>query len=399
MASKPLSLRPHPRQPPTLDPTIPPSSKNRAGRVQITQTTISAIQAGFYLHPTLQTRIPIPPITSTVFHSETASLRSASTYDTRYETRIHILPLTTLAATSLLIKALNPRSTTTNNDDESNNNDDDHGDPAKSVTLLSFASATKPGGGYLTGASAQEETIARSSNLAVSSLEKEEGVKFHILCKRSEDKRGGYYTDSVVWSGGVSVLREDSGEWLERVQRVGVVTAAAVNAGLVRRREREKAGWKQGEKKGEVKKEEEKSQEEKSQEETKDAKEKYKNKSMKEKKEKGKGKGKTREKVEFIFDPEVEQRIATGMKKRMTRILEVCLHHDARNLVLGSFGTGVFRNNVEMVARTWMELLGPDGEFEGNFQRIAFGVLDDETVELWEGFAKDAGIVVEELQG
>jgi hypothetical protein len=72
------------------------------------------------------------------------------------------------------------------------------------VAALNFASATSPGGGFLSGARAQEESIARSSGL------------FHCLNGRAmyadqRSKRNAMYADHVVYSRDVPVFRTDAG--------------------------------------------------------------------------------------------------------------------------------------------------------------------------------------------
>ena len=72
------------------------------------------------------------------------------------------------------------------------------------VAALNFASATAPGGGFLTGARAQEESIARSSGL------------FHCLDGRQMYARhravlDAMYSDYVIYSPAVPVFRDDSG--------------------------------------------------------------------------------------------------------------------------------------------------------------------------------------------
>jgi hypothetical protein len=50
------------------------------------------------------------------------------------------------------------------------------------------------------------------------------------------------------------------------------------------------------------------------------------------------------------------------------------------NIVLGSFGAGVFKNNVSMVARLWADLLVVDGAgFKNRFERVVFAILGKQT--------------------
>lgn len=60
-----------------------------------------------------------------------------------------------------------------------------------------------------------------------------------------------------------------------------------------------------------------------------------------------------------------ENLIAATMHERIARILYLFHLQGAKHLVLGSFGTGVFQNSVELIARIFRDLLcepGKDGE-------------------------------------
>ncbi|VTR99914.1 TIGR02452 family protein [Tuwongella immobilis] len=92
------------------------------------------------------------------------------------------------------------------------------------VGVLNFASAKNPGGGFLGGAQAQEESLARSSGL-YPCLCRSEMYDFH---RQQRDLR---YSDWVVYSPDVPVIRDDSGDWLPRPILAGMLTCPAVNAG------------------------------------------------------------------------------------------------------------------------------------------------------------------------
>lgn len=69
------------------------------------------------------------------------------------------------------------------------------------------------------------------------------------------------------------------------------------------------------------------------------------------------------------------------MRERIGRLLYVFHKREAHHLVLGSFGTGVFQNNVETVAEIFLDLLGkPSGKFYNVFESVVFAILDAPTV-------------------
>jgi uncharacterized protein (TIGR02452 family) len=75
-----------------------------------------------------------------------------------------------------------------------------------------------------------------------------------------------------------------------------------------------------------------------------------------------------------------EKEIITVMRERMGRILYLFEIKGVKNLVLGSFGTGVFRNEVNVIARLWAELLsGPASRFGRSFDRVFFAILGKKT--------------------
>ncbi|KAJ7091292.1 hypothetical protein C8R43DRAFT_1050124 [Mycena crocata] len=184
------------------------------------------------------------------------------------------------------------------------------------IGLLNFASAEQPGGGFINGASAQEESVARSSTL-YASLMTPTAQQFYTL--HAAHGKGGFYSHAMIYSPHVVMFRADDGA-LAPPMEVDVLTSPAVHAGLVR---------KKAPKDGEA---------------------------------------------------AVERDITRTMRERMARILFLFERRQVRNLILGSFGTGVFKNDVDTVATIWAELLcGPSARFGHSFDYVAFAVMDDST--------------------
>ncbi len=94
------------------------------------------------------------------------------------------------------------------------------------VCVLNFASAKNPGGGFLRGAIAQEESLARSSALYHTLIEHPE---FYEENKRSGRDGHGIYTDYVIYSPDVPVIRNDRGDWLDDPYMMSVITSPAPN--------------------------------------------------------------------------------------------------------------------------------------------------------------------------
>jgi uncharacterized protein (TIGR02452 family) len=107
---------------------------------------------------------------------------------------------------------------------------------------LNFASAKHPGGGFLGGARAQEESLARASAL-YACLAGNAMYEFHRAA------RDPMYTNHAIYSQDVPVFRADDGTLLEQPYVCAFITAPAVNAKVVlqrnpsRRQEIREAMW------------------------------------------------------------------------------------------------------------------------------------------------------------
>jgi uncharacterized protein (TIGR02452 family) len=63
------------------------------------------------------------------------------------------------------------------------------------------------------------------------------------------------------------------------------------------------------------------------------------------------------------------------MKNRMRLTLVIFTHEEAKTIILGAYGCGVYKNNPNDIARWWHELLFNEG-YGKYFNRVLFAVLD-----------------------
>jgi len=91
--------------------------------------------------------------------------------------------------------------------------------------VLNFASAKNPGGGFLRGTEAQEESLARASAL-YASLSSEKAQPYY---EAHRDAKSLYYSDRMIFSPQVPIFRDDYGYILDEPYYVHILTAAAPN--------------------------------------------------------------------------------------------------------------------------------------------------------------------------
>jgi uncharacterized protein (TIGR02452 family) len=99
------------------------------------------------------------------------------------------------------------------------------------VMVLNLASAKHPGGGFLKGSMAQEESLAVSSGLYVTL------TKHLTMYEENKKRKGGVYSDNCIYSPRVSVFRDENGDLLEDPYTVSFLTMPAVNARIVKSHE------------------------------------------------------------------------------------------------------------------------------------------------------------------
>lgn len=93
------------------------------------------------------------------------------------------------------------------------------------IAILNFASAKNPGGGFLNGSQAQEESLARSSALHASQL------KVFNFYEQHRAIASCLYSDNMILSPDCPIFRNDDGELLPEPLLATFITSPAPNAG------------------------------------------------------------------------------------------------------------------------------------------------------------------------
>jgi len=178
----------------------------------------------------------------------------------------------------------------------------------RDIGVLNFASGTNAGGGFLTGAFAQDESLCRASSLYPTLITK---GRYYDENRQATP----FYTENAIYSPDILFFRDDDQNILpkEKMSHAAVLTIPAVN----------------------------------------------------------------RRNIPNMSDAEFAK-IDALMRERMKIILALLAYEcegkkPCKNLILGAFGCGAFKNPPVMVAKHWRDLLA---SFGGHFESITMAIYD-----------------------
>lgn len=166
--------------------------------------------------------------------------------------------------------------------------------------ILNFASAKTPGGGFLTGARAQEESLCRCGTLYMHLVSHEDLYEWS-----NEHLNKGVYSTWAIYSPEVSMFKDGKDYSYRNEFKCSVITSPAVNAGAARRHQ--------------------------------------------------------------VSQSEIDK----AMRERIEHIFKVAAINEEKNLVLGAFGCGVFKNDPKRVAEIFLDV---SFDYRGYFERVIFAI-------------------------
>jgi len=196
--------------------------------------------------------------------------------------------------------------------------DDDPSEMSK-VAVLNFASATRPGGGFLHGSKAQEESLCRSSSLYTQlSSQKCKNEYYNV---NNNDINHGIYNDNVIFTSNVAFFRDDKMMLLNEPYYINVISAPAPNFNVA-----------------------------------------------------------TKKLSSYDNNPdEIVQYIDAIYKERLCHVLNVALENNIDYLILGAWGTGIYGNPLSTVIANFKECLLKMDRYKNKFKIIMFAILDKKT--------------------
>lgn len=170
------------------------------------------------------------------------------------------------------------------------------------ITVLNFASAKNPGGGWLNGSQAQEEAIARSSTMY-------QHIKdVHEFYKNPKHHKNGFYDSDIIYSENISMIKNPSDKYFDNPIPFNMITSCAVNVSALPNANKDE--------------------------------------------------------------------VYKAMKERIENIIEVAILNDTKTLVLGAFGTGVFKNPPMEVARIFKEVIHSE-RYRNKIPKIIFSIVGE----------------------
>ncbi len=188
--------------------------------------------------------------------------------------------------------------------------------PSARICVHNFASATNPGGGVTRGSRAQEEALCRCSTLYPVLNTSDNWNRFYKFHRERHDAK---YTDACIYTPGIMIIKSDKdypkrlpeGKW----GNVDVITCAAPNL-------RERPGNAMNPSTG----------------------------------------------VQVHLS---DKDLRVLHEKRARHLLAVSAIQGAEIMILGAFGCGAFKNNPQVVAEAYKNVLK---EFDGVFMEIHFAI-------------------------
>ena len=197
------------------------------------------------------------------------------------------------------------------------------------VGVLNFASSTNPGGGVTKGSTAQEECLCRCSNLYLTLYQEKCIREYYNINKKYMSNLG---SDAIIYSRNVYIFKDKDYNMLPVKDRfyVDVLTCAAPN---LRENPRNQYNSNASEEKLTLTDEE-------------------------------------------LYNIHV---------KRARNILNVAIKNEDDYLILGAFGCGAFRNNPEIVAKAYKDVLQ---DYMYCFKVIDFAIIDGKYSNNYEIFKR-----------
>lgn len=188
------------------------SEQRKQNYARLAQQTLTICEQGGYHNQAGEWQDLSAAITASVaatqLYTETALQELVSNQAGDQDTQIEVWALTTIAAARLLMQQ-----------------------GEQDLLCLNFASAKNPGGGFLGGAEAQEENLAKASSLypgLITQMAHYEAGRAFKSC---------LYRHDMIYSPAVVFFRDDTYALADQAFTMSVITSAAVNAGVVKRSE------------------------------------------------------------------------------------------------------------------------------------------------------------------
>lgn len=202
------------KSPEVLNPNILKSKKmpKKTKNIQQAKQSLQIIEEGIYTNGTQEVQVKdrIAKSVATTFTASPEQLTALMNQQlpaARFDTQIEVNRMSTNEA--LTVKR-----------------------PGLKTAVLNFASAKNPGGGFLGGAVAQEESLARSSSLYASL------TKDMTLYEFNRSNATFLYSDYMIYSPEVVFWTDDDGEFLQEPVSVDVITSPAPNKGAMKQNNR-----------------------------------------------------------------------------------------------------------------------------------------------------------------